>query len=1561
MEMGVRKLPKKRKFDLSELEENNQPAACIPVSVVQCPSVMSAPQATAVDYSCSTRTTTQEEVILTQTSCKQNAVIDLSEWCNHRILAKQGDLYYPGVIREANGSNIRVALDGKEETITYANVFDNECFNVISDASPSINQITVGTRICVRLNQSVEFIEGVVCSILERQPIRFVVAVIGEKTVELTVKRADLRLLRPPWWDELENIEPNIDNVIIPTLDYYNRTNQTSPTQLHTPISVCTPLSNGRHCDEFCESEDELRQDNITFNSEVDAKLSGSSKRSSMHSRGSSSSSITRSQPTTPRSQATTPHKYRKGDVVSNPNGIRKKFNGKQWRRLCSVDDCKKESQRRGYCSRHLSLKGNSLRSGHFPRSSSKGDGEDTSRDSETSPNCSDRRMTGRFDQEETEAANMLVSLGSSRSATPAFSPNGQGSSPHTMQSPITVGSRQNVFMPISSSHTIGMQKRTSPGVQGYNTTYQQVIRPEARPVQNVTSVIRISPNPRQWSNSLPEQPSVILQHALTSPPIQHTEPETNSLSQGALYCVVPPTHEKSIMIVKNEVENNDPKEPKSFPRQVIQSDHIHPTQLIRVTPNNNNTSNVNNVNNIHSHSNGPGLIQPTSISSGLPVIVNPTQLVPVLPSTSQSVLKRVIPTATVQQNSSPVIVKTEQMSPSTSNHLKDSLVLHSPIQVQSHQRVATVSHIPASQISQPNRSVNATQHVKVQTSTATTQSAFVIPWHSIVPLLTTSSGPISPPLSQLSPPLSAPPSTNSGPIINTHDDEGDAEPMPTPTEEDDDVFESEPSDVNVDGNINSKRRSQSLSSLQSNPKELNKNKERIRRPMNAFMIFSKRHRGLVHQRHPNQDNRTVSKILGEWWYALGPNEKKQYHELASEVKEAHFKAHPEWKWCNKDRRKSSTGSGRSKLSSAGDSGEPSDLPISPKVPSPSHNTEPSKLLQEQEGVGDISDDDQMVICEDPSTEIDLKCKEKVTDSDSESQSDMDSSIENRVFQRFSPVNNSSCSEVTCRPKPIKARLPSIEVPKYNLASTSTAFHYSPVNPSGISGFQPTGGAFKTMPASPKVFKNEVKNENTENNENWSGTLINKANDVSQRSNSSNIQTSTIMSKTNSTLAILKPQIKPNIMQLNDGISQNYQTQPLTVVIGGQPTICLSNENERSQPFVVVASTASEIPVQLYMQPSPFSIPVSDSNGRSLSLQGLQLLKPNHAQSVIVTQAHNKVCVSSQAEYQATQNTVLTSSKSYFNNTGAVLHIPETNDNNIKEDIKSPTLEMIPPVSESLLDKPNQEFKLAPTPAQLGKAPLQRRQSMAAFVSTNSQGNQENVSGSSNSSVIEDSSQADIMSPSTKKSFFKRSVEDGMDRVLEQVNFEKKFTALPQFKPEDGQSPSAFSISSPGLFYNKKRPPLTATHRTSLEEDSEVETPQNVPKSASTKPIVGNQFFGPDFDNVKAELNEVEEGTSPRTPRTPGTSRETEKGHRKTLEQRRQLVMQLFQEHSLFPSSQATSTFQAQHSDVFPNKASLQLKIREVRQKMMAQNSLTPSSANSPLTPAEPVRVSSNS
>ncbi|KAK6034214.1 hypothetical protein COOONC_28281 [Cooperia oncophora] len=34
--------------------------------------------------------------------------------------------------------------------------------------------------------------------------------------------------------------------------------------------------------------------------------------------------------------------RYKKGEIVTNPGGIRKKFNGKQWRRLCSKEGCNK-------------------------------------------------------------------------------------------------------------------------------------------------------------------------------------------------------------------------------------------------------------------------------------------------------------------------------------------------------------------------------------------------------------------------------------------------------------------------------------------------------------------------------------------------------------------------------------------------------------------------------------------------------------------------------------------------------------------------------------------------------------------------------------------------------------------------------------------------------------------------------------------------------------------------------------------------------------------------------------------------------------------------------------------------------------------------------------------------------------------------------------------------------------------------------------------------------------------------------------------------------------------
>lgn len=153
------------------------------------------------------------------------------------------------------------------------------------------------------------------------------------------------------------------------------------------------------------------------------------------------------------------------------------------------------------------------------------------------------------------------------------------------------------------------------------------------------------------------------------------------------------------------------------------------------------------------------------------------------------------------------------------------------------------------------------------------------------------------------------------------------------------------------------------------------------------------------------------------------------------------------------------------------------------------------------------------------------------------------------------------------------------------------------------------------------------------------------------------------------------------------------------------------------------------------------------------------------------------------------------------------------------------------------------------------------------------------------------------------------------------------------------------------------------------EEDAESEISASAtPKSTASVKLTGNTFFGPDFNieafRINSDVGGEAEANSPRTPKTPGGGvgsaaglgrSDNERGPRKVLEQRRQLVMQLFQDHGYFPSTQATSSFQVRHSDIFPNKTSLQLKIREVRQKLKANSTpITANSLVSPLPVSEP-------
>ncbi|GBP50314.1 HMG box transcription factor BBX [Eumeta japonica] len=72
---------------------------------------------------------------------------------------------------------------------------------------------------------------------------------------------------------------------------------------------------------------------------------------------------------------------------------------------------------------------------------------------------------------------------------------------------------------------------------------------------------------------------------------------------------------------------------------------------------------------------------------------------------------------------------------------------------------------------------------------------------------------------------------------------------------------------------------------------------QHARRPMNAFLIFCKRHRAVVRDKHPNLENRSITKILGEWWAHLDDRDKRVYTDLAKQYKDAFFDANPDFKW----------------------------------------------------------------------------------------------------------------------------------------------------------------------------------------------------------------------------------------------------------------------------------------------------------------------------------------------------------------------------------------------------------------------------------------------------------------------------------------------------------------------------------------------------------------------------------------------------------------------------------------------------------------------------------------
>lgn len=306
-----------------------------------------------------------------------------------QVLGRHKNVFKPGtVITCRPNGEIGVAYDDDGQKTHIFTLNKPDCFEVIPDETPPPTAVKVGSQVCARLNKDEDAFTVVTVMEIKDRPLQYLVKVfesdIDAKGISKWVSRTDIRLIQP-----------------ILNMSFVEHDSETRPKSREETDSAMSDT-------DFSADDHELEE---AFTSQ---RQTSSSRSSTPHSRGSARSSRT-----------PTPHIYRKGQVIVTPNGFRKKYNGKQWRKLCMMEGCDKESQKKGYCSRHLTQ----LREPN-PRSKLQDSLDSIKEDDSKSTGKEDESASIGYDFTEhdatvIEAASSLVSL--SRCATPYSCPSTPG------------------------------------------------------------------------------------------------------------------------------------------------------------------------------------------------------------------------------------------------------------------------------------------------------------------------------------------------------------------------------------------------------------------------------------------------------------------------------------------------------------------------------------------------------------------------------------------------------------------------------------------------------------------------------------------------------------------------------------------------------------------------------------------------------------------------------------------------------------------------------------------------------------------------------------------------------------------------------------------------------------------------------------------------------------------------------------------------------------------------------------------------------------------------------